>query len=219
MPYRLFIPPKYKKSHKYPVIVWLHGGGGSGIDNVRQIQGDQIPGTRIWTTAANQARLPAFVVVPQTTRGWDMTGANAADEKEDGLLLTSQLILVLGILDALTVEFHIDSKRLYLAGQSIGGFGAWNLITKKPGVFAAAIILCGGGNTDLAGNVRDMPIWSFQGDADSPVFLNANRNMIAAIRAAGGKPRYTEYPGIGHAIWDRVFAEPGLVEWLFAQHK
>jgi hypothetical protein len=43
--------------------------------------------------------------------------------------------------------------------------------------------------------------------------------MIAAIRAAGGKPRYTEYPGIGHAIWDRVFSEPGLVEWLFAQHK
>src|SRR5262245_16340761 len=74
MPYRLFIPPKYNKSHKYPVILWLHGAGGSGADNLRQIQDDQVPGTRLWTTAANQARHPAFVVVPQTTMVWDTTG-------------------------------------------------------------------------------------------------------------------------------------------------
>jgi predicted peptidase len=42
--------------------------------------------------------------------------------------------------------------------------------------------------------------------------------MIQAIQKAGGKPRYTEYKGAGHEIWSRVFAEPELVEWLFAQH-
>jgi predicted peptidase len=220
MPYRLFIPPRYEKSRKYPVIVWLHGGGGTGTDNLRQIQKDQVPGTRIWTTAANQTKHPAFVVVPQTTTGWDMTGSSAPNaDRPDERQLTSALVQVLGILDALKMEFPIDSNRLYVAGQSIGGFGTWNLITKKPGVFAAAIILSGGGNADLAGNVKDMPIWSFQGDADGPAFLNSNRNMIAAVRKAGGKPRYTEYPGMRHEIWDRVFKEPDLVEWLFAQHK
>jgi hypothetical protein len=69
----------------------------------------------------------------------------------------------------------------------------------------------------LAPNVTHLPIWSFQGDKDFPPFLNSNRDMIAAIRKAGGSPRYTEYPGMGHEIWDRVFKEPGLVAWLFAQ--
>jgi hypothetical protein len=43
--------------------------------------------------------------------------------------------------------------------------------------------------------------------------------MIKKIRKAGGNPRYTEYAGDGHEIWNRVFREPDLVEWLFAQHK
>ena len=218
MPYRLFIPPKYTKSREYPVIVWLHGGGGVGTDNLRQIQGDQVAGTRLWTAAANQARHPAFVVVPQAMTGWDTTGVFAPVGKPEERQLTSALVQVLGILDALTREFHIDSRRVYIAGQSLGGFGTWNLITKKPGVFAAAIILCGGGNAALAETVKHMPIWSFQGDADRAPFLNSNRNMIAAVRKAGGNPRYTEYPGMGHEIWDRVFKEPELVEWLFAQH-
>lgn len=221
MPYRLFIPPKYNKSRKYPLIVWLHGGGGAGADNLRQVEGDQIPGTRTWTTAANQAKHPAFVVVPQSARGWDSSGIGAfrglLDESERQL--TAPLLQVLGIVDALTKEFPIDTKRLYVAGQSLGGFGTWNLITKKPEVFAAAIILSGGGMTDLAANVKDMPIWSFQGDTDGKPFLNGNRSMIAALRKARGNPRYTEYPGMGHEIWNRVFKEPELVEWLFAQHK
>jgi len=222
MPYRLFIPPTYKKSRKYPVVVWLHGAGGLGTDNLRQIQGDQVPGTHIWTTAANQAKHPVFVVVPQAMSGWDGTGALAVlglPEGPEARLLPSALVQVLAILDALTKEFRIDSRRLYIAGQSLGGFGAWNLITKKPDEFAAAIILCGGGNPDLAANVKDIPIWSFQGDRDSPAFLNANRTMIAAVRKAGGNPRYTEYPGMGHEIWDRVFKERLLVDWLFSQHK
>jgi predicted peptidase len=222
MPYRLYIPPTYEKSQKYPLIVWLHGAGGAGTDNLRQIQGDQVPGTRTWTTTSNQTKHPAFVVVPQTISGWDSTGAAAAlgvPETAEATQLTSSLVHVLAIVETVEKEFHIDSKRLYIAGQSLGGFGTWNLITKKPGVFAAAIILCGGGNPGLAGNVKRMPIWSFQGDMDDAVFVKSNRNMIAAIRKLGGNPKYTEYPGIGHDIWNRVFSEPDLVEWLFAQHR
>jgi predicted peptidase len=223
MPYRLFIPPGYEKSLKYPLILWLHGSGGAGTDNLRQIQRDQIPGTHIWTTPENQARHPAFVVVPQSLMGWDMAGAdNVPTDKTDWQhesQLTRELMQVLAILDSLNMEFHIDAKRLYVAGQSVGAFGTWNLITKKPDVFAAAIILCGGGSPALARNVRHMPIWSFQGDADRSIFRDSNRSMIAAVKKAGGNPRYTEYKGMGHEIWDRVFKEPKLLAWLFAQHK
>jgi len=223
VPYRLYIPPTHKKSHKYPLVIWLHGGGGQGIDNLRQIQGDQVPGTHIWTTPDNQAKHPTFVVVPQITgrTGWDDIGfatGRAFDPIRDSQL-SPQLAQVLGILDSVKSEFRIDAKRIYIAGQSMGGFGAWNLITKKPELFAGAIILCGGGNPFLAENVKHLPIWSFQGDADGAIIRDTNRNMIAAVKKAGGNPRYTEYPGMGHEIWNRVFKEPGLVEWLFAQHK
>jgi predicted peptidase len=220
----LFIPPGYNKSVKYPLILWLHGAGGVGTDNLRQIQRDQIPGTHIWTTAQNQARHPAFVVVPQSAMGWDSTegpstvSPGKADRQRESQL-TPELLQVLALVDSLREEFHIDPQRLYVAGQSLGGFGTWNLITKKPDIFAAAIVLCGGGSPALAPNARHVPIWSFQGDADLSYFVDSNRRMIEALKKAGGKPRYTEYKGAGHEIWDRVFKEPNLVEWLFAQHK
>src|ERR1700674_4103319 len=61
MPYRLFIPPEYEKEKKYPLILWLHGAGGAGKDNLRQISEDQIPGTHTWTKPEIQAKYPAFV--------------------------------------------------------------------------------------------------------------------------------------------------------------
>ncbi len=43
--------------------------------------------------------------------------------------------------------------------------------------------------------------------------------MIAAIKKAGGHPRYSEYKNVAHEVWIPAFAEPGLVDWLFAQHR
>src|SRR6185436_19896037 len=70
MPYRLFVPTGYDKSKRYPVVIWLHGAGGAGEDNLLNISGDQVPGTRLWTKTENQSRHPAFVLVPQSTGGW-----------------------------------------------------------------------------------------------------------------------------------------------------
>src|SRR5215475_12129721 len=70
IPYRLFIPPKYTKSKQYPLIVFLHGADGVGTDNVRQIQGDEAPGTHLWTKSNNVARRPAFILAPQSTGRW-----------------------------------------------------------------------------------------------------------------------------------------------------
>jgi predicted peptidase len=86
-------------------------------------------------------------------------------------------------------------------------------------MFAAAIFVCSiGAPLNRAANVTRLPVWAFQGSEDKPG-VTATRNMIKAIRKAGGHPRYTEYSGAGHEIWNRVFKEPGLVEWLFSQHR
>ena len=203
MPYRLFVPQEYKKSQEYPLIVWLHGAGGIGDDNLRQIIDDQVPGTRLWTKPENQARHPAFVLVPQSSARWPQV----------------HLSIVLGIIDSVRSEFHIDPRRIYLIGQSIGGEAAWRIVTDNPRIFAAAIFVCSiGARPKRAVNVTTLPVWAFQGSEDKPG-VTATRNMIKAIRKAGGNPRYTEYAGDGHEIWNRVFKEPGLVEWLFAQHR
>ena len=213
MPYRLFIPPTYDKLHAYPLVIWLHGAGGRGTDNRLQISGDQKAGTRVWTRPEHQATSPAFVVVPQSPGSW----TTAEDMRRD--TLSNSLALVVGIVETLENAFNIDPRRIYIAGQSDGGYGVWDLAAKRPDLFAAAIALCGGGVPARAARLTALPIWAFHGDADKVVPVSASRQMIGAIRSAGGTPRYTEYKGAGHDIWTRVFAEPGLVDWLFAQHR
>ncbi|HEY2382189.1 MAG TPA: PHB depolymerase family esterase [Terriglobia bacterium] len=198
--YRLFIPPKYKKPKPYPLILWLHGAGGSGADNLRQIQGDQVPGTHLWTTPDNVARHPAFILVPQSEGRW------------------SDVQIVLNVIDALKTAFPIDPNRIYVLGQSIGGAAAWELVKSHPRTFAAAVFVSSAGTgPGSAKSISALPIWAFHGSND-PRILEIQK-MIEDIRGEGGHPRYTEYSGMGHDIWDRVFREPGLVGWLFAQHR
>jgi len=211
-PYRLFVPPGYDTATAYPLIVWLHGGGGAGDDNIKQVSGDQVPGTHSWTTPAAQAAHPAFVVAPQARGVWSITGHTTGQ--------SPSLLAVLGIVRSIQDEYHIDRRRIYVAGQSLGGGGTWTLITSEPNPFAAAIVLCGvSPDTMRAAAAVSTPVWVFQGAQDTESIVQEARAMVAAVRRAGGHPKYTEYPGLDHNIWDRVFQEPGLVDWLFGQHK
>ena len=65
-------------------------------------------------------------------------------------------------------------------------------------------------------SVVHVPLWVFSGGADD-LATTLSRGLIAAVKQAGGHPRYTEYPGAGHDIWTRVFDEPEIVDWLFGQ--
>ena len=212
--YRLFVPEGLDPQKQYPVVVWLHGAGGIGVDNFRQISDDQVAGTHTWTDPENQAKHPTFVLVPQSSVGW-LAQPQSRRPNALGLPLRN----VLGILDSLSREYRIDQKRIYVAGQSDGGYAVWDLIANRPDRFAAAIILCGGGDPTRAPRLASLPMWVFHGSVDPMVPVAEARSMIAAIQKAGGKPRYTEYKGLGHEIWARAFAEPQLVEWLFVQHQ
>ncbi len=210
MPYRLFVPATYKQDIQYPLVLWLHGAGGAGTDNRAQISRDQVSGTHTWTKAQNQAKYPAFVLAPQSPTNWVSSGLDR---------LSPEMSLVLAILDAVRAEFNIDPGRIFVAGQSDGGIGTWNLIMQRPALFAAAIPLCGGGDSSRAGLIANLPVWAFHGARDSVINVAESRRMINALQKAGGRPRYTEYANVGHDVWTRAFAEPELVDWLFAQHR
>ena len=210
MPYRLFVPRGYNKQRKYPLVLWLHGGGGRGNDNVKQISGGNTLGAHVWTQPENQSRYSCFVVAPQCPENEYWTIFNTTQPSR-------QMQLALEILQDLQRTFNIDSQKLYVAGQSLGGFGTWSVISEHPQMFAAAVPICGGGTESEASKLIRMPIWAFHGEADQAVSVERSRKMIAAIKAAGGAPKYTEYKGVGHVIWERVFNEAELLPWVFAQ--
>lgn len=212
MDYRLFVPPAYDPAKKFPLILWLHNAAGRGKDNLGQISGWNFPGSHLWTRPENQAKFPVFILAPQVdeTKAWARPHANTAPVS---------IRLALEILDSIEKEYRIDRDRIYVAGQSMGGEGVWSAMAFAPGRFAAAIALCGYGFDDMIAPDAKVPVWIFQGDADPIVSVEHARDWVASLRKAGGHPKYTEYPGVDHKVWDKAFAQPGLVDWLAAQRR
>jgi predicted peptidase len=212
LPYRLFMPANYDRRKKYPLIVFLHGSGGLGNDNLKQLQLGNLYLIDRFTQSETQSRYPAFVVAPQSIgEGW--VAAN------DRITPSRQLRLAVELIDELRRTYSIDSGRLYVAGQSLGGFGTFAIISAYPRMFAAGIPLCGGGDESKAAQYKGTALWVFHGEKDESVPVANSRQMVAAIKKAGGQAEYTEYPGEGHSIWTIVAKEPDLLLWLFSQHR
>lgn len=214
LPYRLHLPAPYDPERRYPLVLFLHGAGERGDDNRSQLR----HGVRAFTTPAAQARFPALVVAPQCPlrQQWVDTpfGADAHDQPGEP---SPPLRLALELLDALQRQYGVDPARLYVTGISMGGFGTWDAVARHPGRFAAAVPVCGGGDEKAAPRLLRLPVWAFHGAADPVVKPRRSRHMVEALKQAGGAPRYTEYPGVGHACWDQAYGEPALLPWLFSQ--
>jgi predicted peptidase len=216
MPYRLFRP---KSSARLPLVMYLHGSGGLGDDNLKQLSLGNRFGTRVWLLPENQTRFPCYVVVPQTDRGWiryDLSRdpATVLAGFGDGNRLALEIV------DKLCREFAIDNERVYIAGNSMGGVGVWNMLANRPNIFAAAVISCGGESSDDGTGSPGTPLWTFHGAADEVVPVSSARNRIAARRRAGGQPIYTEYVGADHnGTTALAFTEPELTSWVFSQRR
>ena len=127
--------------------------------------------------------------------------------------------LVLELIDAVRKDYPVDPKRIYITGLSMGGFGTWDVLARRPDLFAAAVPICGGADETTAPTMATIPIWAFHGAKDPAVKVSRTRNMIEALKKAGGEPKYTEYPDVGHNSWVPAFKDPEMMKWLFAQKK
>ena len=117
-------------------------------------------------------------------------------------------------------EYKTDPDRVYLTGLSMGGYGTWSLAAAHPERWAA-IVPDLRRRRPVQGGREDQghPCWCFHGDKDTAVKVERSREMIAALKTAGGKPKYTEYPGVGHNSWDKAYATDELYKWLLTQKK
>jgi predicted peptidase len=215
MPYRLFLP---NAAGKLPLVVYLHGSGGSGADNQKQMGLGNVFGTRVWALPENQKSFPCYVVVPQTDRGWMRYGAPSPGDSVARLVpgLGDGARVAFEIIDALRRELPIDEQRIYVTGQSMGGGGAWHMTAHRPRFFAAAVICCGSGTNEKATDSASTSLWNFHGDADKTVPVAVSRDRIAALRKAGGHPLHTEYAGVGHNVWEWAYTEPAFLRWVFS---
>jgi predicted peptidase len=215
MPYRLFRP---QSAGRLPLVMYLHGGGGVGNDNEKQLGTGNIYGTRIWLLPRNQKQFPCYVVVPQTDSGWTNYDPTATlDGRPKPIAgLGAGARLALEIIDRLCREFPIDDRRIYVTGQSLGGAGTWHLTAHRPGFFAAAVPCCGAETAEDPVKSRGTPLWNFHGGADQTVPVTLSRERIAALEQAGAHPLYTEYAGVDHNVWQWAYTEPELLKWVFA---
>jgi predicted peptidase len=218
LPFRILFPEGYGESGQdYPLLLFLHGAGERGQDNTAQLA----HGAR--TIADSISRYPAVVVFPQCKKEGYWAEIERTGEGFSYILRerpNPNLALVMGLLDQLAATEAIDPNRLYLGGLSMGGFGTFELLARRPRTFAAAFPICGGGLPLLAPlYAPHVAMWIFHGAQDQVVPVAESREVYEALKQAGANVKYTEYPEARHNSWDNAFAEPGLFSWLFSQRK
>lgn len=224
LPYRILYPINYNRNKKYPLVIFLHGSGERGNDNEKQLT----HGGKLFSRSDVMHNYPAIVVFPQCPENisWNSMLVDRTktpplreiDYKNNPepwpLAATYQLI------NELIKNESIDKKRIYLSGLSMGGFGTFEMIYRHPGLFAAALPICGGGDeTAYDKRVKKIPFWVFHGDADQVVDVKLSRRMVEKLKQIGAKVKYTEYPGVGHNSWDNAFATPDFLNWMFSHKK
>ena len=224
--YRILYPQDYDARKSYPLVVFLHGADGRGKDNQKQLTHS----AALFMKDANRKKYPAIVVFPQCSLNdfWARTrivkamtdSTPFAFEYLTDMPMNKGLGLVSQLLDSLALTKNINNKQIYIGGISMGGMGTFELLWRKPGFFAAAFPICGGGNTNTAALYgKGFPIWIFHGDKDPVVDVNDSRKMVIALKNAEGDVKYSEYPEVKHDSWKDAFAEPQFLPWLFSQNK
>ncbi|MDP7050366.1 MAG: alpha/beta hydrolase-fold protein [Verrucomicrobiota bacterium] len=217
MAYRLMKPMGFDSNKRYPVIVSLHGGGGRGKDNRKQLK----DWNKLLADKQRRSDFPCYVLAPQTTRLW-----NGADLKN--------IKRVIAGLSA------VDMSRIYILGHSMGGHGAYILIQIDPGYFAAAAPSAGSGRPRTeefidASLIKNIPIWAFHGDKDKVCPIERDRKLFTEMENLGGNMKLTTWAGDGHAVSkkmiiggdngstqfssDRCDRDGDFMRWLFKQRR
>ncbi|HEV7991812.1 MAG TPA: hypothetical protein VGP25_08310 [Gemmatimonadaceae bacterium] len=215
--FQVFIPANYNSVASVPVILFMHGSGAKGSDNVSQTNDGLGP-----VVKAQASTFPAIVVFPQSPA------------TETGRQVFVRIAPA--ALDQVLAEFtKADRSRIYLTGLSYGAVHAWDVAYHRPTTFAAFVPISGNpcglcitgnpattqaqGYQLVASALKTLPIWQFQGENDSQVSSASVRLEVQALKDAGSPIVYTQYASAPHEIWDQVYSNAAMWTWLYAQHR
>ncbi|MEX2175344.1 MAG: alpha/beta hydrolase-fold protein [Pirellulaceae bacterium] len=194
--YLLFLPVGYSadEAQKWPLLLFLHGSGERG-DDLELVKKHGPP-----KLVETKPDFPFVVVSPQCPKETRWNPHELAK-----------------LVDSLSNTLRIDKTRRYVTGLSMGGSGSWSLLAEYPGLFAAAVPICGRGETAAVEKMTKTPLWVFIGAKDKPELVAANESLVAALKKAGGNVQYTVYPEVGHDSWTQTYDDPRVWQWLLGQ--
>lgn len=207
LPYLIYLPKDYSATNgqRWPLMLFLHGSGERGTD----VQRAAIHGPLKLVRAGRE--FPFIVIAPQ------------CPEKE---LWQNEPLMQL--LDGVTDKYAVDTKRIYLTGLSMGGYGAWSLGLRHPEKFAALVPICGGANAidaivgpgDKGAAFQSLPIWAFHGAQDDVVPQDESERIVNELKKRGVRDiKLTVYPEAKHDSWSEAYQNPELYEWLARQSR
>ncbi len=198
--YYLYYPEDYeaKPDEKFPLLLFLHGGGESG-DSLVTVKRNGPPGL-----IAKGKQFPFLILAPQNPdkKKWWNTRA------------------VVQLLDTIVANNRVDPSRIYLTGLSRGGGAAWEMAVQYPEKFAALAVVCGMAPLPYASWIdKNMPIWVFHGDKDESIPISESIDMVGKLKEMGYNVQFTVYKGVGHNSWVRAYATEELYRWFVRQKR
>ena len=222
VPFRIHHPVNRDENGKCPAVLFLHGAGERGTDNCLQLR----IGLDVAMADADSPLHDALIIAPQVEMDehqqerwvytdWGLGNYNM-DELEESVWIKSAVAILRECIE----KYNVDENRVYIMGISMGGFGSWYTMAKYPELFAAGFPCCGAGDPSKVDILKNIPIFTFHGEIDDVVPVGGTREMVAAIKAAGGdKIFYKEYPGVNHWSWDAAYGEKEIIKKMFECRK
>jgi predicted peptidase len=216
--YRILKPLNYNPNKQYPVHLFLHGSGERGNDNSSQLT----HGGMLFLKKENREKYNSWVIFPQCSKNdrWPSLSTDQWNKTINNKITkpNKSLGLVIKLMDKFIEKKQVDKQRIYVSGLSMGGMGTFEILFRRPNMFAAATPICGNGIPQLAKLYAEkVPLWIFHGSDDNVVSPKYSLAMAKAIIEAGGSPKMTLYENTGHGSWNNAFAEKNFLKWIHSK--
>lgn len=219
LPYRIYLPKDYSTDKKYPVLFFLHGNGSRGNDNLSQMNNARICDTLL----ADPNTSDIIIIAPQCSSdsAWVLHDAKTEGNYTMDKELSPYLAEALNVFDYWCSKLSTDKDRYYLYGNSNGGHACYDLMSRFPDKWAAAVIVAGCGDLAQADKIKDIPIWIHHGTTDTLVPYETSTKMVEVLKQAGAGDNImlTTYEGEGHTIFNAVGLNRDVANWLYEQKR
>ncbi len=187
-------PVGFQEAMKYPLVVFFHGAGGRTAD-ISYLENHEF-----FKLSEPFCKNTVTIAPKCDANSW----FNVFEQLQEFIKFLATLP-------------YVDKERVYLIGNSMGGYATWQLAMAMPKWFAAIVPICGGGMYWNSGELINMGVWAFHGSDDKTVFCEESVKMVEGINQRGGNAKLTIYRGVGHNSWSQTFCSEELWIWLFQQ--
>jgi len=195
--YELYVTGEYDPGQSWPLIVFWHGILESGDDGVVHLSVGIATSLRDFPE-----RYPCLVAMPQLP--WNVT------EEEAHTLFEA-------VIADVQARYNVDPDRISMTGLSYGASGTWHYAATHPGELSAILPVAGAGRNEDIPALLDIPIWTFSAMEDELGAASDWEQFVEDLEDAGANITATELPGSSHEIWDRVYRDQEIIDWLLSQ--